>query len=146
MKPSMKFLVLSAADCVLAGGLALAQAPTPKKVPGEKWSVKMSMQAQGMSMPGRTMEACVPKQNPDEQLMKSDPKNCTVSNFKRSGNKTSADMKCTGKEAMEGHWEIEKVNDKTMRGSMDAKMSGMAMKMQYEYTRLGAACDATVYQ
>lgn len=144
MKPTMKYIVLGTIACALASGAALAQ----KTVQGEMWRTKMSMQSQGFSMPARTMEVCMPPGKPEEAAIKQNQdqnSNCTISNFRQSGNKTSADIKCTGSGAMEGHWEIEKLSETSMRGKMDAKTADGDMSMQYEYTRLGAACEVKDY-
>lgn len=144
MKPTMKYVVLGAIACALAAGAALAQ----KTVQGEKWRAKMSMQSQGFSMPARTMEVCMPPGKPEEAAIKQDQNqnpNCTISNFRQSGNKTSADIKCTGDGAMEGRWEVEKLSETSMRGRMDAKTKDGDVSMQYEYTKLGTACEVKDY-
>lgn len=141
MKPQMKYVLLASLACAVAGGLAVAQ----QKIQGEKWRTKMSMESEGFSMPARTMEVCVPQGKPEEAVMAQQEGNCSVSNMKTVGNKTSADIKCTGKDAMSGHWEMEKLSETSARGTMDAKTAEMTMKMKYEYTRLGQACEVKTY-
>ncbi len=144
MKPNMSAVVLS----VIAGLLAASAATAQEKVPGEKWRMKMSMQTEGFSMPARTTEMCLPIAKPEEAMMRpqsADNSNCTMSNLRQSGNKTSADIKCTGKEAMDGHMEVEKLSENSVRGAMTGNTSGMSMKMEYEYTKLGQACEAIDY-
>ncbi|MET0280404.1 MAG: DUF3617 family protein [Steroidobacteraceae bacterium] len=141
MKPNIKYVVLATLACTVAGMAALAQ----QKVPGEKWRTKVAMETQGFSMPARTIEMCLPKGQPEAAMHQQDNSNCAVSNLKTVGNKTSADIKCSGKDAMEGHMEMERLGEKSMRGSMDAKTGEMAMKMKYEYTALGEACEAVDY-
>jgi hypothetical protein len=140
MKLQLRYIALASFACALAGGLALAQ----QKTMGEKWRTKMSMESEGFSMPARTMEVCVPQGKPEEALMQQDNGNCSMSNMKTVGNKTSADIKCTGKDAMSGHWEMEKLSASSARGTMDAKTAEMSMKMKYEYTRLGEACEVKI--
>lgn len=139
MKPNTNYVVLAALACAAAGMTAWAQT----KVPGEKWRTKVSMQSEGFSMPARTTEMCIPKGKPENAMMQQDNSNCAISNLKTAGNKTSADIKCSGKDAMEGHFDMEKLGEDSMRGSMNAKTSEMSMKMQYEYTKLPGACEAT---
>jgi hypothetical protein len=142
MKPNIRYVVLAALACTVAGMAAFAQ----QKVPGEKWRTKVAMETQGFSMPARTIEMCLPKGKPEEAMhQQQENSNCAVSNVKTVGAKTSADIKCSGKDAMEGHMEMERLGEKSMRGSMDAKTGEMAMKMKYEYTALGEACEAVDY-
>jgi hypothetical protein len=139
MKPTKQLFVLGAFAAAVAGGVALAQ----EKIAGEKWRTRTSMQTDGFSMPERTMEVCLPKTDkPDEAMLNQQqaPGDCKVSNIKRSGNKTSADLKCTGPTAMEGHWEVETVGD-TVRGTMAATMAGRKMTTKFENTKLGQACE-----
>lgn len=136
-------VVLATCACAVVGAVALAQ----QKVAGEKWRMKMSMQAEGFTMPATTREMCLPAGKAQEAMLSQgqDNPNCSISNYKQSGNKFSADMKCTGKDAMEGHVELEQLGPDSTRGTMSAKTAEGSMKMQYEYTRLGQACEATDY-
>lgn len=138
-----KYVVIAGLACAVAGVVALAQ----QKVAGEKWRMKMAMQAEGFSMPARTTEMCLPQGRPEQAMMQqqNDNSNCAVSNFTQSGNKYSADIKCTGKDAMEGHLEMEQLGPDSMRGRMNARSADTSMKMEYEYTRLGQACEAMDY-
>lgn len=144
MNPNSKHVALAAIACALAGGLVIAQQSSQ---PGEKWRTKMSMESEGFSMPARTMEVCVPQAKPEEAFMQQQDgnSNCSISNMKTVGNKTSADVNCTGKDAMSGHWEMEKIDANTMRGTLSAKTAEMSMKMKYEYTKLGQACEVKTY-
>lgn len=140
---SNKVVVLATLACAVAGAVALAQ----QKVAGEKWRMKMSMQAEGFTMPATTTEMCLPVGKVQEAMLSQGQENpnCSVSNYKQSGNKFSADMKCTGKDAMEGHVELEQLGPDSTRGSMTARTADGSMKMDYEYTRLGQACETTDY-
>lgn len=107
---------------------------------GVKWRARVSMQSGTTTLPERTLELCLPDANPDEELVKQQSqKNCSVSNLKRSGNRTSADIKCTGQSPSETHWELEKNGD-TMRGTMATKTATTTLNMKYDYNRLGGAC------
>jgi hypothetical protein len=140
---SNKVVILATLACAVAGAVALAQ----QKVAGEKWRMKMSMQAEGFTMPATTTEMCLPVGKTQEAMLSQgqDNPNCSVTNYKQSGNKFSADMKCTGKDAMEGHIELEQLGPDSTRGSMAAKTADGSMKMDYEYTKLGGSCQATDY-
>lgn len=143
MKPN-KVILLATLACAAVGATALAQ----QKVAGEKWRMKMSMQAEGFTMPARTVEMCLPVGKTQEAMLNQSSQensNCSVSNYRQSGNKFSADMKCTGKDAMEGHVEMEQLGPDSTRGTMSAKTAEGSMKMQYEYTKLGGACEAVDY-
>ncbi|MDR1726735.1 MAG: DUF3617 domain-containing protein [Acidobacteriota bacterium] len=152
MRHTLKFpgVATAAAVCVaLACGAAMAQQKVKtQQVAGEKIRVKSSIDMQGMSIPSQTQEICIPAGQDDESTIMQQLQqgqggdNCKISNVKHSGNKFSADIKCTGEEAMTGHLEVETVG-KTMRSTMDAKTSAGAMKMQSEVTRLGTACEVS---
>jgi hypothetical protein len=115
--------------------LALAAGKT---VPGEKWQQNITMQMQGMSMPMGTHEVCAPAGKPTE-LLKPE-KNCAVTNLRQSGNKTSADIKCTGKDAIEGSVE-QIVEGNHVRGTMHMHSGEGDMTMKIDSQKLGA-CQA----
>jgi hypothetical protein len=129
----------------IPGALLLLAAPAlaQKKVPGEKWRQTMSMEMAGMSMPARTVEMCAPVGKAQEAMSKPDQGNCAVSNAVQSGNKYSADIHCTGRDAMDGHVESE-FDGKTMRSTMRMKNKDGEMTMKSESTKLGA-CEAVDY-
>lgn len=124
--------------------IVAATAYAQQKVPGEKWRHTVSMQAEGFTMPPRTTEFCAPVGKAAESVGREGGDNCTISNWKQSGNKFSYDIKCKGEESMEGHFEGENLGN-TMRGKMTAKASGTSMQMQFESTKLGQACEAIDY-
>lgn len=137
MKSGLKFFILATLVAV-SGGAAAAQQDSQ----GEMWRMRVSMEMPGFSMPAQTMEICIPNdQSPDEAMMmqQNNQGNCQIVNLQRSGNKTSADIKCTGKDAMNGHFEIEMASD-TIRGVMTASAEGVTMTTKYETTKLGKAC------
>lgn len=137
-----RFVVLATLTCAVAA-VAFAQ----QKVAGEKWRMKMSMQAEGFSMPGRTMEMCLPKGEPQQAVLQQQEEtgNCAVSNVRQQGGRFSADIKCTGSDGMDGHIEMEQLGADAMRGSMTGRTADGSMKMEYAYTRLGQACEAVDY-
>lgn len=138
-----RIVALAALACAVAA-VGIAQ----QKVAGEKWRMKVSMQTEGFSMPGRTMEMCLPKERIQEAMLQQQQEadsNCRVLNQKQSGNKFSADIQCSGDDGMEGHVEMEQLGPDSMRGRMNGKSGDMTMKMEYEYTKLGQACEAVDY-
>jgi hypothetical protein len=127
---------LTAALLVLACGAAAAAGQT---VPGERWQHKITVQMQGMSVPMPGSEVCAPVGQAAQELAKPD-KNCAVTNVKQSGNSFSADVKCTGKEAMEGSIQMTTGPDR-MSGKMTMRADGEEMTMVTESRKLGA-CQA----
>jgi hypothetical protein len=139
MKSNSSF-VLSAIVCLLPSIAAQAQ----QKVPGEAWRHTVSMEAAGFSMPARTTEMCAPVGKAEEAMARQQPGECAISNMKQAGNKVSYDFRCTGKSPIDGHFESERTGD-TMRGSMTGTAEGTSMKMKFEATKLGKACEALDY-
>ncbi len=127
---------LTASCLVLACGVAAAAGQT---VPGERWQHKITVQMQGMSVPMPGGEVCAPVGQAAQELAKPD-KNCAVTNVKQSGNSFSADVKCTGKEAMEGSIQMTTGPDR-MTGRMSMRADGEEMTMVTESRKLGA-CQA----
>lgn len=140
-----KVVVLATFACAVVGAVALAQ----QKVAGEKWRMKVSMQMEGFTMPATTQEMCLPAAKAQEAMINQSQaqgnSNCAISNYKQVGNKFSADVNCTGKDAVEGHMELEQLGPDSTRGTMTAKTAEGSMKMQYEYTKVGGACETVDY-
>lgn len=110
-----------------------------KKVPGEMWRQKMSMKMGAMSMPARSQEVCLPKDNP-QQGSKPPGENCTVYDIQSSPNKMAAKFRCTGKDAAEGTMQSEKRGN-TLITDMAMRARGSEMNMHAEATNLGQACE-----
>ena len=138
MNPSRKILAIAAALCTVSVAAVVAQ----NKTQGVKWRAKVTMQAKSFAMPERTMEICLPPTDPEQAALQQGQSqaNCKMSNYKRSGNKTSADMKCTGDLPSDTHWEMESRGD-TMTGTMVTKTASDTINVKYDYTRLGGACE-----
>lgn len=116
-----------------------AAAVGAQTVPGERWQHKMTMKMGGMSMPMPGGEVCAPVGQAAQELAKPD-KDCKLSNVKQSGNRFSADVKCTGKEPMEGTMEMTTGPD-LMTGKMTIRSEDGEMTMVTESRKLGA-CQA----
>ena len=140
MNTRQSILIASLLVVTLQAPLAQAQ----KKVPGEKWRQTQSLQMEGMSMPERTTELCIPIGKSNESLYKSQDPNCTMYDLHASGNTFSAKMRCTGKDAMEGSLESISEGNRT-RGTMQMKSKDGQMSMKFDNTKLGTACEALDY-
>jgi hypothetical protein len=113
-------------------------------VPGEQWEIttKMEMSGMPMALPAQTNKVCLPKdRKSDDELVPKDKNNdCKMEDIKRSGNKTTYTMRCTGKETFTGTGEMENNGD-SYRGSMHivGTMQGEAVDMKQTYSgkRLG---------
>lgn len=108
--------------------------------PDEQWEMTTQMQMQGMSMPGDKRLICQPASSAyDPERGKAD-KNCTMSEVKMVGNKTSWKMRCTGKDAMDGVGEMTRTAD-TMQGTIRMQADDMEMTMAMNGRRVGT-CSA----
>ena len=79
-----------------------AAAPAADGIRPGMWDITSVMEVPGMpmGMPPTTVKHCYTKDDvKDEKKMISRDKDCTVTDFKRSGNKVAWKMKCTGKNA-----------------------------------------------
>lgn len=89
--PAVVVLVLLPAAILAADGVR----------PG-MWEITSAMEMPGLptSMPPTKVKQCYTKDDvKDEKKMISRDKNCTVTDFKRSGSKVNWKMKCTGRNA-----------------------------------------------
>jgi uncharacterized protein DUF3617 len=119
-------------------GISLAvAADTPQ---GEKWKITSSMQMAGMSMPAQSTEVC--KAPGDDKVPVRTEKNCEIYDVKRTGNTQTFNMRCTGKDAMEGSAEFTYLGKDSYKGKMQVKAQGETMTMAYEGQKLGA-CDGS---
>lgn len=127
MKPIRPVLFLSFALGLVAAGVALAQAGT-----GNLYRVTSKVEIQGMpmAMPGQATEVCGPKDQASQSMVPKD-KNCTVSDYRVSGNKSTFRMTCTGENPMTATGEFERLGADAYRGRMQMKgqMEGEPMDM-----------------
>ncbi len=135
-------LALSGVAAILCSLAVPNPAHAQEPVPGEKWRQSATMEMNGMKMPGQTSEICVPIKQRDEALS-SPPENCEMYDMKRSGNRFSAKMRCTGENAGEGSIEtISEGPDKSRTTIKMTREGGMTMMMSSEMTKLPGSCDA----
>jgi hypothetical protein len=137
MNRNGKILAVAAVVCVVSVAV-FAQ----NRVQGVKWRAKVTMQSNSFSMPERMMDICLPADDPDQAALQQGQGqgNCKIGNIKRSGRKTSADMTCTGDRPSETHWEMENLGD-TMHGTMVTKTASDTVTVEYDYTKVGGACE-----
>ena len=135
---------LARAALGLCVGIALA-ASTPAAAQGQddQWEIvsKMEMPGAGMSMPPQTMRICAAKNAKDEEYVPKQNSNCRMTDSKRTGNKFTYKMVCTGSDAATMDGEVV-FGTGTYEGKMQMTMSGQAMQMTYSGKRIGS-CTAT---
>ena len=124
-------LSLSLALGLLAPGLALAQAGT-----GNLYRVTSKIEMDGMPfpMPSRAVDVCGPKNQASDKMVPRE-ENCTISNFRVVGNKSSFNMTCTGQNPMTATGEFEQLGADAYRGRMQMKgqMEGEPMNMTMNF-------------
>jgi hypothetical protein len=108
----------------------------------ELWEITNSMEMQGMSIPASTQNSCIAKNQPYKP--EPEDKNCSVSDVRVSGNRTTWKMKCTGKDAMEGTGDMTKTAS-TLKGVMTMKTQGEQMTMKMSGRIIGK-CDYAAEQ
>lgn len=129
--------------CVLT--LAAAGGPHADAASGDRYRVtsKIEMKDVPFAMPAHTSEVCTAKDGGDETMVPHD-KNCQVLDYRRSGARSSFRMRCSGKDAMEGDGEIERLGADAYRGRIHAvgRADGQAMDMtiRFDGQRVGS-CD-----
>jgi hypothetical protein len=123
---------------VLVGFTLVSLAGLAQAATGDKWRVTSSMQAMGMSMPGRTSEVC--RQPGSDSPPVSDDKNCQMTNLSRSGNTQTIHMHCTGPHPADGDMTITYLGPDHYKGNMQVNADGQQMTMNYEGQKIGP-CD-----
>jgi len=132
---------------VLAGGmLAVAVTPAARAQAADdlyEVTVKMEMAGMPMSMPAMTQRSCVKKGGSDADSVPHQD-NCKVNDAKRTGNKVTFTMVCSGRDAMTGNGELMYTGDGysgTIR--LKGKMEGQDMEMTQAISgRRVGACTA----
>jgi len=129
---TMRMVVLAA--MVVVAGVAGA-------APGEFWDVTTKMAMEGMTMPVMRARACMPTDVPDDELIPSADDKCRATNFQTRGNKTTYRFECTGKDAMTGEGEFERLGPDAYRGRTVMNSKDGEMIMEFEGRKAGGACD-----
>ena len=109
------------------------------------WEVSSKMEIAGMpfAMPSRASQICIPKgqeTDPNHAVRKSKEQNCTMSDVKVNGSKSTWKMRCDGKDPMTGEGEMMRGNG-TYSGKTVLHAKRGDMTMVYEGRRIGA-CQA----
>lgn len=121
---------------LLATSFAAAAAGT---VPGERWQQKITLQLEGRTLPMPGGEFCVPVGKAAAELAKPE-RTCRISNATQAGNRFSAEVKCTGKDALQGT--IEQILEEDhMTGRMAVKSADGDGMLLIDSRKLGA-CQA----
>jgi hypothetical protein len=126
-------LPLTVFAIVFAASSSLAEEP------GNLWEVTTSMEAAGMSMPGRTQQVCTAANAEGPEAMSGNDDRCQMSDIQRSSGKFSYKVKCpdgsgTGEMTYQGKDSYASVVTMTAGGD--------TMKMSSKGKRIGS-CDAS---
>jgi len=113
----------------------------------ELWEVTGKMEMAGMpfAMPAQTSRICLQKgheNDPNKAVPKDKNQDCTMSDVKISGKKSTWKMKCEGKNPMTGEGEMTR-GDGTYSGKTTFHTKDGDMKMVYEGKRVGTCNYAT---
>ena len=126
-----------------AAGLAVA-ALVHAQGADELWQMTTRMEMEGMQLPAAQQQVCMKKgETRAEGLGQQDP-NCKVTEQRRSGNKLTWKVVCTGENAMTGTGEMTRNRD-TLEGRMLMKGRDGEMKIVYS-GRLGGTCNAQTHR
>lgn len=136
MHPMMR--LASAAAGLAAAALVQAQGAD------ELWQMTTRMEMEGMQMPAMSQQVCMKKgETQAEGLGQQDP-NCKVTEQRRTGNKFTWKVVCTGERAMTGTGEMTRNRD-TLEGRMQMKSKDGDMKIAYS-GKLAGTCNAQTHQ
>ena len=132
--PVLQSRTLSCA-VLLIGALALPSAVAAQgKDDLYEVTSKMEMPGMPMAMPAQTSRVCVAKSGKDDDYVPR-RENCRVLESKRTGNKLTYKMACTGKDAMTVDGEMTfGSNSYEGRMKMSGKMEGQPMEMMQTYS------------
>lgn len=136
MRPTFQVLGFLLACSATVVPVAIAQQGS-----GVKYRVSSKMEMVGMpfAMPAHTTEVCGPKNAAAESLVPRQD-NCSVLDYRVTGNKANFRVVCTGKDAMTGAGEFEMLGANGYRGKMTMAADGEQMVMNFDGKRLGD-CD-----
>jgi hypothetical protein len=126
-----------------AAGLAVA-ALVHAQGADELWQMTTRMELEGMQMPARSQQVCMKKGEAQPQGLAQQDPNCRTTEQRRTGNKLTWKVVCTGDNAMTGTGEMTRNRD-TLEGRMLMKGKDGEMKIAYS-GRLSGTCDARTHQ
>lgn len=117
----------------------------PGPGPDELWEVTFSVEAMGMSMPPQTQQTCVRKGRREADLIPASDE-CTTSDLKTSGNRTTFTMTCRGDPPMTGTGDITS-GPNEYKGRMTARSTRrgeeMTMVQNFSGRRIGTCTDTS---
>jgi hypothetical protein len=132
LRPASALVGLAAAALVHAQGA------------DELWQMTTRMEVEGMQMPAMSQQVCMKKGQTRAEGLGQQDRNCKVTEQRRSGNKLTWKVVCTGENAMTGTGEMTRNRD-TLEGRMQMKGKDGEMKIVYS-GRLGGTCNAQTHQ
>jgi hypothetical protein len=103
------------------------------------WEITTTMEMKGMpiQIPPTKILHCYTKEDvKDQKKMVTTDKNCTVNDFKQSGNKITWKMKCTGEHSGEFSGETVLKKD-AYNSTMKMQTEGQTMNMKVKAKRIG---------
>lgn len=113
-----------------------------QRQPGELWRQTVSVEADGMSMPARTMEICLPTIAPQAELRRppQEGMSCRFYDLRDSGGRSSGKMDCKGDEgAMTGSFETLTEGNR-VRSTVSLTGPEGRMTFRRDATRIGTSC------
>lgn len=141
---SLRFAACVGAACALMSAAATAQGKD------ELWDIttRIEMAGMPMQMPAQSHRMCVEKGNDAGLVPKNDNGNCQVTDHKRTGNKFTFTVVCTGKDAMTGKGEMTYAADSYEgRIQMKGKSGGESFDMTQTMSgKKVGNCTSTVRQ
>lgn len=134
----MRFPPLLVLTTVLAAPLS-ARAAEPSQMRPGLWEVTVTMEMPGMpfKMPPTVTQQCVTPQEAQEKGVPPQGKDCAVTDMKRSGNRVTWKVACTGQTPGKGEGEVVFSGPDAYAGKMRLETGGMAMSTAYRARRLG---------
>jgi hypothetical protein len=138
-----KHTMARAALALCVGIAVAASAPAAAQGKDDQWEItsKMEMPGMPMAMPAQVNRICVAKGAKDEDYIPRQG-NCRMTDNKRTGNKFTYRMECTGSDAATMDGEVV-FGTGAYEGKMKMTMAGssQAMQMTYSGQRTGS-CTA----
>lgn len=131
----------------LATGLVILMLPATLLAAGSfmqdgLWKITSTMDMPGMpfKMPPHTMTHCYTKEDlrRHESVVPQQKGDCTVTDFKRAGNKVTWKVACTGRHPGKGEGKIVFEGGTAYEGSMRLDSGGMVVTTNYKARRVSA--------
>ncbi|MFZ5524578.1 MAG: DUF3617 domain-containing protein [Pseudomonadota bacterium] len=121
---------------LLSGMLLFAAASAWAADSDELWQMTIRTEMPGMPMPAMTQTVCLAKGAGYKPGKVPHQKRCEVTGLEVSGNKTSWNVNCSGRDPMRGNGEVTRIEN-TMKGTMKLHSSDMQMTQVISGKRIG---------